>query len=211
MSYKDIPDANLLRGQPGRSVDALALRDNALALGAKNLLVFDSSGTHTLTLTPQLKASGFLVVCIGGGGSGTNGSPDGGGAGGAGGGSVIKRITPEDVANLDTIAVTVAAAGGTSSFGGFCSAPGSGGTGSNDGGTGPALRITGQAGGRGARGTQGNGGTGGSSIFGGGGRGGRAPTQNGSSGGRYGGGGGGGAWDTGQGAAGAPGVVFILF
>ena len=39
---------------------------------------------------------------------------------------MIKRITPDDVANLDTIAVTVAAAGGASSFGGFCSAPGRG-------------------------------------------------------------------------------------
>lgn len=209
MTYKDIPDANLLTGQPGRSVDGLALRDNALALGAKNLLVFEASGT--LTLTPQLKASGFLVVCIGGGAGGSDGSPDGSGGGGSGGGSVIKRITPEDVANLDTIAVTVAAAGGTSSFGGFCSAPGSGGTGSNDGGTGPALTMTGQAGGTRVRGPNASGGAGGSSIFGGGGQGGQDPDGDGGPGGRYGGGGGGGAWDSGQGAPGAPGVVFILY
>ena len=98
MAYTDIPDANLLSGQPGRSVDALALRDNAIALGAKSLLVFEASGT--LALTPQLKASGFLVVCIGGGGGGANGFDTGGGNGGAGGGSVIKRITPEDVAKV---------------------------------------------------------------------------------------------------------------
>lgn len=73
MAYTDIPDANLLSGQPGRSVDGLALRDNAIALGAKSLLVFEASGN--LTLTPQLKASGFLVVCIGGGGAGATVAP----------------------------------------------------------------------------------------------------------------------------------------
>lgn len=208
MSYKDIPDANLLTGAPGRSVDALALRDNAIALGAKNLLVFEASGT--LTLTPQLKASGFLVVCIGGGGRGADGINNRGGDGADGGGSVIKRITPDDVANLSTIPVTVAGAGGTSSFGGFCSAPGNGGTGSDDGGAGSALTMKGQGG---ASAGDDNGGNGGSSFLGGGGRFG-AQNNDGSPGGNYGGGGAGGG-RTGpsrtRGGAGGPGVVFILY
>lgn len=81
--------------------------------------VFTSSGTFTV----PTGVTAVKVTVIGGGGNGgapTGGSSQGGGGGGAG--RAIKYITGLTPGNA--ITVTVGAAGGTSSFGAFCSATG---------------------------------------------------------------------------------------
>jgi len=191
--------------------------------GFSNIQVFTSNGTFTVpTGITKVK-----VTVVGGGAGGAFGanvptcpfSPIGGTGGGAGGAAIeiISGLTPGG-----TVAVTVGAAGGlgnictgtgqtaggTSSFGAYCSATG-GATSTVGGlGSGGDLNIRGGPGGQNGA-YPGNatltsyGGVGGSSILGGGG-------AMASTGGAYGGGGGGGGPNT-SGGAGAAGVVIVEY
>lgn len=186
-------------------------------LGVK---AFTSTGTYTKTAG----TNNIIVIVVGGGGNGGNASGEGGedpqgssAGGGGGGGCAIKFIS----GGVSSITVTVGGAGGTSSFGGYCSATGgahaanaaSASTtagGAAGVGSGGDLNFQGDDGATGVdQGTAG--GQGGGSFLGGGGQGrggGSAQTGN-----NY-GGGGGGACHFGNsstaGAAGAGGCVLVL-
>ena len=106
---------------------------NAPAGGFGNMQVFTASGTFTV----PAGVSKVKVTLVGGGGGGGNGSGTNGnrGSGGGGGGGAIKVIT--GLTPGGTVSVTVGAggasatAGGTSSFGAYCSATGGGAGASN--------------------------------------------------------------------------------
>lgn len=176
----------------------------AAAGGFSNMTVFTSPGTFTTPATvTQIK-----VTVVGGGGAGGNVNVNSGGGGGGGGAAIY--VGP--VSASTPYAVTVGAAGGTSSFAALASATGgtAGVSGSpsaigpgSSGGAGSAgtLQVTGSAGINSA-------GPGGSSILGGGGRG--VSPGPGLAGGNYGGGGGGSA-TSGTGGAGAGGVVIVEY
>jgi hypothetical protein len=133
-TYTPIPDGSLAVGQPIRSVDGLALRDNLLAVtqgdpGAPQVwaqalryVEFTSSGTFTVPTDCRL----VFVEVWGAGGSGRRVATGNGQAGGAGGYSAGWV----DVSAVSSVAVTVGAggagvsgagvdgnAGGASSFG----------------------------------------------------------------------------------------------
>lgn len=139
-TYTDIPDASLEVGQPIRSVDGLALRDNLLAVTqgdvgapqvwaqALRFIEFAASGTFTVPVDCRF----VFVEVWGAGGSGGNfgaGNVQGGGSGGYAAGWV-------DVSALSSVAVTIGAGGvgvtigkdgnpgGASSFGTFVIANG---------------------------------------------------------------------------------------
>jgi len=159
--WTNVQDSNLEPGDPIRSVDIIAIKDNTTALaegasGAPEIYqkatlfsaraqVFTSNGTFTIpTGVIRLK-----VTVIGGGGAGGYGAFDGygfgPGGGGGGGGAAIKWLSVTG----GTLAVTVGGSGQASSVasgtqsittisataGGSASAgsqvPGSGGNGSN--------------------------------------------------------------------------------
>ena len=199
--------------------------------GFSNLQAFTSPGTWT---NPG-NIEKVKVTVVGGGGSGgtTNTNQDAAGGGGGGGGAI--EVVPFPTGT--NVSVTVGGAGGTSSFGAYCSATG-GSTGSPGGpntgvgagrggnagvGSGGSFNFNGNAGTPGffisaKPGTfvQVVGGTGGSSsLYGGGSIGGMsAPASNGSAGGNYGGGGGGGVRQDGvtrPGGSGAPGIVIVEY
>lgn len=183
--------------------------------GFSNIQVFTSNGTFTVpTGITKVKAT-----VVGGGAGGSYGGQVGcnapfGGQGGGGGGAaveIISGLTPGG-----TVAVTVgvggagangntpsnATAGGTSSFGAFCSATGGAISSAGGIGSGGDLNIRGGAGGGAATAFGGIAGVGGSSILGGGGIIGYQSPTNGGAGGAYGGGGGGAVDVAGAGAAG---------
>lgn len=197
--------------------------------GFSNMQVFESSGTFTV----PAGVTKVKVTVVGGGGNGggsgntaTNVGRTGGGGGGGGAAiEIISGLTPSG-----TVAVTVGGAGGTSSFGAYCSATGgatgqtgfSGAKGGAGGvGSGGQLNIKGNAGSGGVAGlTTTSGavaaGSGGSSILGGG----AVPmnwgadgSASGSAGGAYGGGGSGGTGNgsSTSGGAGAAGVVIVEY
>ncbi len=220
VDYSKIADDTIEPGKPGTQILFQLLRDNPLAVGGKNFLVYTSSGT--LTVTDQMADAGLLVFCLGGGGKGGDGeNPSLGGGGGGGGGLAIKRVLPGEIKKDDVITVTVGGAQQASIFGTFCTGgagsngpnagggggSGGGGIGSNDGGAGAALTVNGEPGNGGGTDQGGEGGdaaifgAGGRQVTGGSGRGGRA----------YGGGGSGGVGAGNQGANGAAGVIFILY
>jgi len=188
--------------------------------GFSNMEVFVSPGTWTCPPTTSIAK----VTVVGGGGNGgaKPGATFGGGGGGGAGGAAIE-VTPVS----GPVAVTVGGAGGTSSFGAFCSATGganggagtgtpspfAGGTGGNGGaGSGGDINIDGGAGQPGTYSPQpaGYGGAGGSSILGAAGKGGVQGSA-GTAGGNYGGGGGGSGLNPGNGGAGAGGIVIVEY
>ncbi|HVJ40150.1 MAG TPA: hypothetical protein VM639_01585 [Dongiaceae bacterium] len=118
------------------SVDGSALLGLPSAGRLLNIVTFTSSGTYT-----KNPNSNFIIVYVigGGGGAGsTNGMASlfGGGQAGAGGGCAIRKILAGALAANEVVtigggggggaggAVTQGATGGTSSFGGWCSATG---------------------------------------------------------------------------------------
>jgi len=227
-TWTNVPDSNLEPGDPIRSVDIIAIKDNTTALaegasGAPEIYqkatqfsakaqVFTSNGTFTIpTGVTRLK-----VTVVGGGGAGAASFASGcfgyAGAGGGGGGAAIKWLTVTG----GTLAVTVGSGGQSSSVAsgtqsittisatagsaGNQNLPGGGGIGSNG-----DLNIRGGAG-------QSVyfefvSGSGGNSILGGGGQGVQTGTT---AGGVYGGGGAGHGNNTiAAGGAGAAGVVIF--
>jgi hypothetical protein len=129
----------------------------APAGGFGNIQVFTSSGTFNVP-AGITKAK---VTVVGGGGSGVSSTTSGAGGGGGVAIEVVTGLTPGG-----TVTVTVGGAGGTSSFGAFCSATAgsngvSGGAGGAGGtGSGGNINIQGQAG------NPYNVSTGGNSLFG---------------------------------------------
>jgi hypothetical protein len=190
------------------TVTATAFVGNGSALtgiagGFGNMQVFTSSGTFNVP-AGITKAK---VTVVGGGG---NGGTYGGGGGGGAAIEVVTGLTPGG-----TVTVTVGGAGGTSSFGAFCSATGgangsssaNGNGGAGGVGSGGNLNLRGNAGGCALSGVS-TGGFAGSSILGGAGQlfyaaaGGAAQANSGS----------GGAGGNGTGnAAGGSGVVFVEY
>jgi len=105
-----------------------ALAPSLVAGGFSNIQVFTSTGTFTVP-------SGITkvkVTVVGGGGAGGAGNSSYSGSGGGGGGAAIKIVS--GLTPGGTVSVTVGGAGGTSSFGAYCSATG-GSTGINGGTT----------------------------------------------------------------------------
>ena len=161
--------------------------------------VIVSSGTFTV----PAGVDKIKVTVVGGGGNGASA-----GGGGGGGGTCIIYATGLTAGG--TVAVTVGAAGGTSSFGTYCTATGgissagiNGGAGGIGTGSGTAINFTGSGGGGGGTGSGFSVyGVGGSSSLGGGGYG--NINAAGGAGGNYGGGGGGGA-------AGSQGIVILEY
>ena len=192
--------------------------------GFSSWQIFTSNGTFTVpTGITKVK-----VTVVGGGGGGGYGGRDGcspayGGNGGGGGGAAIEIISGLTPGGTVTVTVgaaggagnpnvpTTATAGGTSSFGAYCSATGGGGGSSGAGsggagglGSGGDLNIRG-GGGNPTPNLYGTGGAAGaSSILGGGG-------IYGGAGGAYGGGGGGGISENGIAGVGAAGVVIVEY
>jgi hypothetical protein len=117
--------------------DGTSLSWQSASAGLKSMQVFSSSGSHTWTKPAGIN---LIKVYVTGGGSGGMSGPDNdnpGSSGGAGG-TAIKII---DVSSVSSVSVTVGAggggstsssnpgfsgAGGTSSFGSYCSAAGGG-------------------------------------------------------------------------------------
>lgn len=216
---------------PGASGNVLtsngtAWVSSAPASSLPTMQVFSSSGTFTVpTGITKVK-----VTVIGGGGGGgySAGTSDPSGGGGGGGAAIktISGLTPGG-----TIAVTVGTggaggtsgtgtAGGTSSFGTYCSATGGSGGGASSsnaasggsGGVGSSgdLNIGGGGGGGAMSYVRNVAGAGGSSIMGGGGKGvGSSSSRSAEDGRSYGGGGGGAI--SGNGGAGADGVVIVEY
>jgi hypothetical protein len=165
--------------------------ETPVATGFINMTVFTASGTWTVP-------SGItrVKVTVVGGGGNALGSDEVNYGGGGGGGTAIKNIS----SGLgSTVSVTIGAAGGTSSFGAFCSASGGAASTTVVGGLG-GIGSSGDLNVRGTSGSYGAG-AGGSSFLGGGG-------NFNDVGGQYGGGAGGGANPT---KAGASGVVVIEY
>ena len=199
-----------------------------IAGGFSNLQVFTSSGTWT---NPGSVTKVKVTVVGGGGNGGTAPGPSPGSVatGGGAGGAAIEVIPFPSGTNVP---VTVGGVGGTSSFGGYCSATGGGAGvsvnpsfgrigGAGGSGSGGTINITGGKGGGGGVAVPvylGITGKGGETIFGGGG----APIalasgtdENGDPGSGYGAGGSGGGcvYSAGPkpGGAGKPGVIIIEY
>lgn len=209
--WTNITDSVLEPGKPIRSVDALAFRDNPIAIAERatgaprvkvaSIELLTTSGTFTV---PD-GVSRIKVTVIGGGGGSDNND---GGAGGSGGVS-IKFIDTEPGTEFSYSiggGGSIRSAGGTTSFSNECQATG-GGAGSNGNGglggigSGGSVNINTTDGGDGRQGT------GGSNLFGGGG-------TTGDPGNLYGGGGGSGSGvgiDSTPGQAGANGAIIVEY
>ncbi len=231
--WTTIADNVLEAGDPVRSIDALALRDNPIAiaeraLGApgvfgavKSVQIFTAGGTWT---KPATNVGMVIVEVIGGGGGGNSGGSVGGGGGGGGGG-YCKGILDVTAISSSTITVGAAGAAGGSNGGnsiwsdGTNTFTGNGGVGAQAGGStfggnggdggaasGGNLNTSGQSGSWGeAAVSDAHGGMGGSSPYGAGGRG---DLTVGVAGGGFGAGGAGGGQSD-AGGAGSAGVVVI--
>jgi hypothetical protein len=139
--FTTIPDSNLEPGDPIRSVDIIALKDNAKylyeKLNAVDIQVFDTSGTWTKpTIDGTIVGRIARIQVWGAGGSGGRNSSSGGGGGGGGGyNEVLLDITTLGATETVTIGAGGAArstnangaTGGNSSFGSHCTAYGGGG------------------------------------------------------------------------------------
>ena len=124
--------------QDGPEAIATALSNLGLAEGAfglQNRVIFDTAGVTSWNVPEVLKKGRKAwVIVIGGGASGSIGSVTAGGSGGAAGGESRKLV---DLTGVSSVTVTVGAggapvttastngnAGGSSSFGAYCSATG---------------------------------------------------------------------------------------
>ena len=139
-TWTTIADARLEPDKPARSIDALALRDNPIAIAenAANApkvnqyyLLITASTTWTVPKTGQ-----YLVQMIGGGGSGGGGA---GGSGGGGGGSgyvldIVLTLTQGDTYPIVLGAGGAGGANGSSTTGFGQTAGGGGGGGSSGAG-----------------------------------------------------------------------------
>ena len=141
-SWTNITNAQLATGAPVRSVDHLALRDNAIYANAVRGQLFTANGTFTI---PQ-GVEAIKVTVVGGGG----GAAGNGGTGG-GGGSAISYLT--GLTSGATISVTVGAGGAGANNNGNGSA---GGTSSIASGTQSITTVTCTGGGGGTGGTGGS-------------------------------------------------------
>ena len=220
-TWTTIADARLEPDKPARSIDALALRDNPIAIAenAPNApkvdqyyLLITTSTTWTVPKTGQ-----YQIDIVGGGGNGaagaTGGGYGGGGGAGGGGGSAGDSIRLElSLTQGDAYPLVIGALGGASSGFGVTMRGNArrgelgGGNISNYGGFGgegaqptfsATTAVVATAGGNGASSGYGAGGVGGvgGGVYGGGGGGG--------------GGGAGGSYGGGAGGAGAQGAVII--
>ena len=150
-TFTNVPDTNLEPGDPIRSVDIIAIKDNTLylhdKLNAINVQTFNSNGTWTKpTVNGTIVGRVARIQVWGGGGGGGAWSLNNSAGGGGGGGynEIWKNIT--DLGATETVTVgaggngvvgnATAGSGGTSSFGSHCSAYGGGGGRFNGGGGG---------------------------------------------------------------------------
>jgi hypothetical protein len=156
-SYTNVPDSVLEPGDPIRSVDIIAIKDNIEHYAENNgtTTVFTSPGTWTKPATVKR----IKVTVVGGGGNGgiINPSPVPVGAptlfvtsGGGGGGASIRWIPAPSIPG--PVTVTRGAAGGTSSFGAFASATGGSSGVASGGPSAPAPSFNPVAGGLGSSG-----------------------------------------------------------
>lgn len=153
--FTTIPDTNLEPGDPIRSVDIIALKDNTNylyeKLNAADIQTFDASGTWTKpAINGTVVGTMVRIQVWGAGGSGGRGSNCGGGGGG-GYNEVFLPITSLGATETVTIGAGGAArtgsnqdgaVGGNSSFGSHCTAYGGGGGGTSNktgGGGGGAI------------------------------------------------------------------------
>jgi len=160
-SYTNVPDSVLEPGDPIRSVDIIAIKDNIEHYAENNgtTNVFTSPGTWSKPATVQR----IKVTVVGGGGGKLSGPiPAGNFASGGGGGSAIKWIPAPSIPGPVSVTRGAGASGsngGTSSFGAFCSATGGirGTTvgGAGGGGSGGDLNISGGPGAPGPTGAPG--------------------------------------------------------
>lgn len=95
-TWTNIPDSVLEPGKPARSVDALALRDNPIAIaegaaGAPKVEVFEWLFMFSGTFVAP-KSGHYFIDVIGGGGDGTDGHVGGNGGFGGGAGEWVSTI-----------------------------------------------------------------------------------------------------------------------
>lgn len=132
-TWTDIPDEVLEPGKPTRSVDALALRDNAIAIaeGAPDApmvnnfeQIFTASGSFVAP-----KTGTYLVDIVGGGGRGGDASVSGSQSRSLGGGGSAGRWVSlaMQLTEGQTYAAVVGGPGGISTFNNLSAPPGAGG------------------------------------------------------------------------------------
>lgn len=173
-TWTTIADARLEPDKPARSIDAIALRDNpvAIAENAPNApkveqyyLLITTSTTWTVPKTGQ-----YWVDLIGGGGGGGAGTGGGGANGGGGGGSgyVASKMLTLTQGDTYPIVIGIAGSGGSGGNGaggaattgfGLSAAGGGGGSSGAGAGVGGAGHSSGRNGSAGASSAGGKGGS----------------------------------------------------
>jgi hypothetical protein len=150
--WTNVPDSNLEPGDPIRSVDIIAIKENTVYNREHTILDILNSQTFTSSTT-WTRPGGFdatdsvIAVIIGGGGAGGSLYDSSGGAGGGGGGGVLCVAIPYgSVGSSVTVTVGLGGTGvtetsfgsgktgnqgGTSSFGSYAAYGGLGGSGIN--------------------------------------------------------------------------------